>query len=178
VAHAIVNSHGGAITVDSIPGVGTTFHVFLPCCVDADISRFPNSRQTPDPRGSGERILLVDDEEAIVFAMQKMLERLGYRVTARIDSREALRIFQAQPQQFDLVISDQTMPHLTGDRLALQLLAIRPELPIVLCTGADGTANGSISASEAKALGIREVLSKPAHRREIAEALRRVLDGA
>jgi PAS domain S-box-containing protein len=175
VVHAIVNSHGGAITAESSPGEGTTFHVFLPSCAEADCELV--HQQTPIPRGNGERILLVDDEEAIIFAMQKMLERLGYRVVAGTDSREALNIFRAQPQQFDLVLSDQTMPHLTGDRLAQQLLAIRPELPIILCTGADGTANGSISAMEAKALGIREVISKPAQRREMAEILRRVLEG-
>jgi PAS domain S-box-containing protein len=177
VVHAIVNSHGGAITVESAPEKGTTFHVFLPCCSEADSGRLLETQQAPIPLGKGERILLVDDEEAIVFAMQKMLERLGYRIVAGTDSREALNIFRAQPQQFDLVITDQTMPHLTGDRLALQIMEVRPDLPIILCTGADGTANGSISATAARALGIREVVYKPAQRREFAEVLRRVLEG-
>jgi two-component system cell cycle sensor histidine kinase/response regulator CckA len=170
VVHGIVKGCGGAIVVDSDAGKGTVFEVFLPR-IEGD------SLQEVDlaaPMATGnERILFVDDEEDLVDMAQQMLERLGYSVTATTSSLEALEVFKAQPEHFALVITDQTMPHMTGADLAKELLRIRPDIPIILCTGFSEV----ISAEEAKSLGIREFVMKPFATREIAEITRHVLDG-
>ncbi|MFA6284267.1 MAG: response regulator [Desulfurivibrionaceae bacterium] len=114
----------------------------------------------------------MDDEKVIAELMQKTLEILGYRVSICIDSRQALEQFAAHPSDFDLVITDMTMPHLTGAELAQQLLAIKPELPIVLCTGFSEI----INEEKAWALGIRRLLMKPVLRDELARVLRQMLD--
>lgn len=170
VVHGIVKSCGGAIVVDSDPEKGTVFEIFLPR-IEGD------SLQEVDlaaPMATGnERILFVDDEEDLVDMAQQMLERLGYSVTVKTSSLEALEVFKAQPDHFALVITDQTMPHMTGADLAKELLRIRPDIPIILCTGFSEV----ISAEEAKTLGIREFVMKPFATREIAEITRHVLDG-
>ncbi|MFA6499208.1 MAG: response regulator, partial [Desulfurivibrionaceae bacterium] len=117
-------------------------------------------------------ILVVDDEQTIAEMTQKSLEGLGYRVTPCIDSRQALVQFAAQPSGFDLVLTDMTMPHLTGAELAQRLLAIKPGLPIILCTGFSEI----INEEKAMALGIRKLLMKPMLRDELARMLRQVLD--
>ncbi|MBW1796685.1 MAG: response regulator, partial [Deltaproteobacteria bacterium] len=130
--HGIITSHGGAITVHSELEKGTTFDVYFPrfesgVALEAEMAE-------PLPRGN-ERILFVDDEEPLVRMGQQMLERLGYHVTARTSSVEALEAFRAQPDRFDLVITDQTMPNMTGVELAKELMRIRPDIPIILITG-------------------------------------------
>ena len=115
---------------------------------------------------------MVDDDKMITVLLEKTLTDLGYRVTTRTSSLEALAIFRIQPEKFALVITDQTMPQMTGDELASEILAIRPDLPIILCTGFSQT----VSAEMAKLIGIREYLTKPVMKNELAVAVRRLLD--
>ena len=171
VVHGIVSTLSGHITVYSELGKGTTFHVYLPRYLQEQGVDATVVTVAPLPRGH-EHILVVDDEPAIVEMMRLTLKALGYRVTACSDSRQALEQFEAQPTAFDLVLSDVTMPHLTGAELAQRLLVCRPNLPIILCTGFSEIINEEM----AKALGICRLLMKPVLRDELARALRQVLD--
>ena len=170
VVLGIVQSHKGAVTVDSAVGMGTTFHVFFPIAkrvaVEAPFDQAPDL-----PRGH-ERILLVDDEEAIVDLGQRMLEHLGYRVTTRSTGASAFKLFLQNPWRFDLVITDMTMPKMTGEALATKLLLIRRDIPIILCTGYSAT----ISKERARSIGIGEFVMKPIVIGELAQTVRRVLD--
>ncbi|MBW1739924.1 MAG: response regulator [Deltaproteobacteria bacterium] len=168
VVHGIIKGLGGMITVDSELGKGTTFHVFFPR-IESDV--IPET-EAPAPLSRGtERILFVDDEEAMVKMAKKMLERLGYEAVARTSPVEALEAFRAHPDSFDLVITDQTMSNMTGEMLAKELMAVRPDIPIILCTGFSEV----ISEEKAKANGIREFIMKPISTRQIAETIQRVL---
>ena len=171
VVHGIIASLGGHITVYSEPGKGTTFHVYLPKHLEEKGVAATVVTADPLPRGH-EHILVVDDEKVITEMIRLTLQSLGYQVTACIDSRQALELFEAEPTTFDLVISDVTMPHLTGAELAQRLLTRRPELPIILCTGFSEI----INEEKARALGIRRLLMKPVLRDELARVLRQVLD--
>ena len=167
--YGIVKSYGGEITVHSGPDKGTTFHVYLPVI---DREEEPEKEiQGPIPTGN-ERILFVDDEQPLIGVAKQMLESLGYKVVTRTSSIEALGLFQAKPDEFDLVITDMTMPNMTGDKLAGELMRIRPDIPIILCTGF----SKKIKADTAEALGIRMLIMKPIIMREMAQAIRRVLD--
>jgi len=171
VVHGIIKGHGGSIEVLSRPGQGSTFLIYLPLLED----RAAESRQEkPGPVPGGEEgILFVDDEEAIVDVSRQLLERLGYRVSALTSSLEALELFRAGPDQIDLVITDQTMPQMTGAELAQEMLRLRPELPIILCTGF----SEQMSAQKAEAMGIRRFAMKPLVGRELARVVRQALDG-
>ena len=172
ITHGIIKSHGGFITVDTTPESGTTFKVCLPR-IDTPVS-VPDSDPAVDdiPRGS-ENILLVDDEEQVVKLARKVLIRLGYNVHARTSSLEALALFRSKPETYDLVITDMTMPNMTGIELTQALLDIRPDIPIILCTGF----SVMIDEAKAKALGIRAFAMKPIMKRKMARIIRQVLDG-
>ncbi|RPH38108.1 MAG: response regulator [Desulfobulbaceae bacterium] len=171
ILHGIVKSYNGFVTCRSTPGEGSVFDVFLPRIADEAV---PEITSAVPIQGGDEHILLVDDEPMLVEMGHKMLERLGYRVTSMTGSVEALRAFQDQPQVFDLVITDQTMPVMTGSDLARHMLQIRPDLPIILCTGY----SSHISEEKARALGIQGFAMKPLVRKEIAVLIRKVLDTA
>ncbi|RZB35990.1 MAG: hypothetical protein SRB2_02588 [Desulfobacteraceae bacterium Eth-SRB2] len=169
VVHGIVKTHGGYFLVDSELGKGTTFQVFFPCIEDEPEPEVEIAVEIP--RGK-ERILFVDDEKAMVDAIQPMIERLGYKVTARTSSIEALEAFRANPDQFDLVITDFTMPNMTGMELAKEFLKLRSDILIILCTGY----SEHINEYKAKASGIRAFLTKPVFLGEIANTIRKVVD--
>ncbi|MEW6519232.1 MAG: transporter substrate-binding domain-containing protein [Thermodesulfobacteriota bacterium] len=170
VVHGIVQSHHGHISVYSEPGAGTTFHVYLPrVAMDSGAAETENEGSVPMGH---ERILVVDDEEEIIRISRQILEGLGYTVTAFTGSIEAWRTFSSNPRDYDLVITDMTMPDMTGTDLALKILRLRPDMPIVLCTGFSEL----ISEEKAKSLGIRAYITKPVLRNDFALVVRRTLD--
>jgi PAS domain S-box-containing protein len=168
VVHGIVKNHGGEITVESRPGQGATFRVYLPLIEAADAA--PQGAPAPVPTGV-EKILLVDDEETITTVVSLMLGRLGYDVVTCNAPIEALREFRAQPQAFNLVITDHIMPKMNGAQLAAELLSIRQDLPVVLYTGS----RESITPEKAQSLGVRKLLYKPLSMRILGENVREVL---
>jgi PAS domain S-box-containing protein len=168
IVHGIVSGYNGFIEMDSNPEQGTIFRVYLP--VVEPRPAHENNENSPLPGGS-EHILFIDDEEILAEMIQSMLEHLGYRVTVRTSSLEALKTISNHPDLFDLVITDQTMPGMTGLNLARQILALRPDMPIILCTGYSTL----ISAEEAKAHGIREFALKPLTKQDLALLIRRAL---
>lgn len=168
IVHGIVKSYGGVIRVESEPGKGTTFQIFFPV-VEKDVEAEPES-QEQIPTGK-ERVLFIDDEPLLADMGKAMLERLGYTVTVRKSSLEALEAFRAQPDKFDIVITDQTMPEMTGAHMAKEILLIRSDIPIILCTGY----STSISEKKAKEIGIKEFALKPLIKKDIAILIRKVL---
>jgi CheY-like chemotaxis protein len=169
VARRIVDDHSGAITVDNDAERGVTFHVYLPL-VDRSL---PSKDKKVSPlEGGDERILLIDDEATLVEATQNMLQNIGYRVIGVTSSKEALNIFEAQPDVFDIVITDQVMPDLTGIDLVKKITHIRPNIPLILMTGF----SESVSAEESENLGIDAYLMKPVDTRKMATTIRRVLE--
>ncbi|MFH1216932.1 MAG: ATP-binding protein [Pseudomonadota bacterium] len=173
VIHGIITSYGGVIEVRSEVGEGTTFQLYFPLLqTTQDISAaLINDENYSPPRGD-EHILIVDDEEAVLRMEKQMLESLGYTVTARSCSLEALQVFQNERKKFNLVITDMTMPSLTGDELARKIMELEPNMPVILCTGYTEKMN----EEQAKKFGIREYIHKPLERNDMAHAIRRVFD--
>ena len=169
LVHGIVKSYDGDITVESELGKGTTFNVYLPS-IEADVSN-AEEVSVQLPKGS-EGILLVDDEKVIVDVMKTMLESLGYNVTAGTSSIEALEAFKNDPDRFNLVITDMTMPNMTGKELAGEVRAVRAGMPVILCTGY----SEQINKNEAEAMGINAFLMKPIVMSRMANTIREVLD--
>jgi|GEM_PF-1046801 len=171
LVHGIVQGCGGFMRVESNPGNGSTFHVYFPAFDEKVMVEVKEEKQEPLPTGN-ERILAIDDEEDIVGLFQATLENLGYKVFAYCNSEKALDLFQATPANFDLIITDQTMPHLSGAELAKKILQIRPDIPIIMCTGY----SSMISEEKAKEIGVERFIMKPVRRRDLAETVREVLD--
>ncbi len=169
VVHGIVQDRDGGLTVESEPGKGAAFTVYLPACgTEADPEAAP---QPEPPRGIG-RILLVDDEPSILQLGREMLERQGYRVVTEAGGRDALERFKQDPGGFDLVITDMTMPGLRGDHLTTELLSLRPDLPVILTTGYSKL----IPEERAKELGVRAFVMKPLTAYELGHAVQRALE--
>ena len=168
VVYGIVKKSKGTITFYSEPGMGTVFHVFLPRADYAGEGAVAAEEEIP--RGEG-RILIVDDEELLVQVEERMLQRIGYQVTSRTSSLEILEVFRRQPDAFDLLITDHTMPGMTGAELAREFLSIRPDFPIVLCTGFSEMIDEAI----AKGIGIKAFVMKPVVMRELAGVLQSIL---
>ena len=172
VAYGIIKKHKGDIKVYSELGKGTTFNIYFPL-MEKPVDLIKPSATEQLYSGS-ENILLVDDEESIAKLEKQMLERLGYKVTMRVNSQEALEAFRAKPDYFDLVISDMTMPNMTGDQLAIELKEIRANIPVIICTGF----SERINEENAEMMGIKGLLMKPVVKSDMAKMVRKVLDEA
>jgi CheY-like chemotaxis protein len=169
LVYGIVTDSGGAIDVTATPGRGSRFAIYLPR-VDSPVIAEATG-QAPVVRGDGERVLVVDDEEAIVAVTSEVLKNLGYEPLGYADGNAALSAFQAAPERVDAVIADEVMPGLTGTELARALRGSRPGLPVVLMSGY----TGPMMSERALAAGVTEILKKPLQSRDIATALARVL---
>jgi PAS domain S-box-containing protein len=168
VVQGIIKSHNGAVTVESKVGQGSTFHVYLPR-IQRSVAT-DEAASTPLPLGQ-ERILLVDDEQPLVEIGKQMLERLGYTVAARTSSVEALELFKAQPDRFDLVITDIVMPNMTGETLAEKVMDIRADIPVIFCTGY----SEKFTRQQASEMGVRSFLMKPLLMQDLANTVRQAL---
>ena len=170
VVHGNVRSNGGSIFVESQPGEGTTFIVFFPMLTSESFTEPEQELSGETPTGTG-RILFVDDEEPVTRLGKLSLEELGYEVIAERNPLKALEAFRASPQSFDAVITDQTMPIMTGEELSRKLLEIRPDAPIILCSGFSHT----MDKEKAERLGIRAFIMKPLLQEQLAQLLHEIM---
>ena len=171
VVHGIVKSHNGAIDIESYVGKGTVFHVYFPSSSDRALQKETELETLPTGK---ENILLVDDEVSLVEISERILSGLGYSVTSSTDPVRIIKLFESDPYKYDLIISDMTMPNLTGDKLSLELLKIRPNVPILICTGH----SDKVSHENADEIGIKGLLMKPVMKANLAKTVREVLDDA
>ena len=168
--HGIVTSHGGLVEVASQPGEGTMFSIYLPLLPNHLPCELPQDQEAHAPRGQGE-ILFVDDEEPLARLGKELLESLGYRATVRTDPEEAVELVRQSPKRFRAIITDQTMPKLTGEEIVSRLLHVNPELPILVCTGF----SHSMNIEKARAIGAAAFLMKPVQKPELARTLAEIL---
>ena len=171
VVHGIINSMDGFIKVKTELGAGSIFKIFFPIRVDLAMIESP-LQEEKEYTGGNESILLVDDVPEILEMEEIMLSRLGYKITVCLNGQEALDIFKSNPDSFDIIITDQTMPVLSGDKLIFEVKLIRPEIPVILCSGN----NQVISDSMKKDLAVSSYLDKPILIKDIADAIRKALD--
>ena len=169
VVHGIVKSHSGAIAVESSPGKGTKFITLFPLTTKKPMVETKTGKDIP---GGNETILFVDDEKSIVKMLQRMFERLGYKVQTATTPEEALERFRSNPDHFDLVITDMTMPKMTGVKLSEKLMDIRKDIPIIVCTGHSAL----VDEEKAKELGLAAYIIKPIDMQETAQIIRKILD--
>ena len=169
VVHGIVKRHGGGIRVESDLGKGTIFEIYFPA-----LEKTAEKEKEPggEIRGGSEKVLFVDDEESMVNLNRQRLERLGYDVKSTTKPLEALEWFKADPDQFDVILTDMTMPQMTGDRLTAEVMKIRPDMPVIICTGY----SERMSAKKAETLGVRKYIEKPIELQQLASSLREILD--
>lgn len=173
VAQGIIQKHGGAITFTSELGKGADFYVYLPMLDKASLNEFYKGEKQKIVLPVGkESILFVDDEETILHTGKEMLEYLGYSVTTCSKSLDALNLFKEEPCRFDLIISDMTMPEMNGDVLSRELMTVRPQVPIILCTGY----NPQIDEDSAKKIGVKAFIFKPLTFQQLATIVRKALD--
>jgi CheY-like chemotaxis protein len=168
VIHGIVKSYNGAITVDSTRGVGTCFEVFFPVAEKSVDRRDEKDEKTPMGKAN---ILYVDDEDFLVELASQMLEKLENNVVATDNPQRALEIFKEDPYRFDLLITDMTMPHMSGIQLARAVRKVRKDFPVIICTGFSEQINGE----SAREMGLNGFLLKPFSIRDIAIAIRQAL---
>jgi CheY-like chemotaxis protein len=185
VVHAIVQDHGASLELQSAPGAGATFRIYFPAVDVTNASSVArreaaqsktrasggDERRTPSPEGAGKHILYIDDDEAMVFLLTRLLERHGYRVSGYTDAREALAAVRAKPGEFDLAVSDFNMPRMSGLDVARELREIRPDLPVVVISGY----LTEELRSEAPAAGVRQLIYKPNSVEELSDAIARLL---
>jgi CheY-like chemotaxis protein len=169
VVHGIIEHHDGEITVSSQPGQGTTFSVFLP---HSETNAAGPATVDNPLRGNRERIMVVDDEEPLVNMMQQKLTRLGFEVVAHHDSVKALEAFRAAPGSFDVIITDHTMPRLTGADLAREIVRLRADTPVIMCSGS----GQALVAADRLRPAVRECVLKPVNFAELTRSIRRMLD--
>lgn len=169
VVYGIVKKCKGAIKIKSVAGQGTTVEVLFPRIEEEAPAKAEKEGELP--RGN-ERILLVDDDPSIVNMLWQMLERLGYKISGMTDSNAALERFKKDPDNFDLVITDMSMPQMSGDRLAAELMKIRKDIPILLCTGH----SDALDEKKARGIGIKGFAMKPLDKGKLARAVRKILN--
>jgi PAS domain S-box-containing protein len=170
VVHGIVSNCGGTISVESEVEKGTTFYIYFPVIEEESVIETETIEELPT---GNERILFVDDDKSLIYACRYRLERLGYQVETKTNPVEALELFRSNPERFDLIITDMSMPQMTGDHFVEEILKIRPDTPTILCTGF----SEMIDEKKAKEIGATEYIEKPIDKRDLAIKIRSVLDG-
>ena len=171
VVHGIVSAHSGQIVVQSTPEKGTQFNVFFPA-MNITVKKEKLEKKLEIYKGNGEHILLVDDELEVVKALEQMLKKIGYNVSSQLSSQRTLEIFEKNPDKYDLLLTDQSMPQMTGLTLAKKVLKIKPDFPIIICSGY----SSQLTHENLNMIGIKDVLHKPVTIKELGTKIRSVLN--